>query len=180
MDNRTYIGDLAITVPAGSTLVLTAADWPTVTDPMTELQSRKPGNLAASQLRPLLVGDITVTGSAATGDESPGRLVIDGLLIQGSVTVAPGALGRLAISNCTVVPSAGGITVQPGTGEADGNIALEIDVTQSITGPIRPRRWSSCSRSRTRSSTAAAVSPSTGRRPRSRPAPCSAPRRPRL
>ena len=136
MDNRTYTGDLAITVPAGSTLVLTAADWPTVTDPLSQLQSRKPGNLAASQLRPLLAGDITVTGSAATGDEPPGRLVIDGLLIQGSVTVAPGALGLLAISNCTIVPSGGGITVQPGTGEEDGNIALGIDVSQSITGAI--------------------------------------------
>jgi hypothetical protein len=137
MDNRTYTGDLAVTVPAGSTLVLTAADWPTVTDPLTDLQSRAPGNLAASQLRPLLVGDITVTGSAATGDEAPGRLVIDGLLIQGTVTVAPGALGRLAISNCTIVPTAGGVTVAPGTGEADGNIALEVDIAQSVTGPIK-------------------------------------------
>jgi hypothetical protein len=136
MDNRTYTGDLAITVPAGSTLVLTAADWPTVTDPLSQLQSRQPGNLAASQLRPLLVGDIAVTGSAATDDQPPAQLIIDGLLIEGSVTVAPGALGRLSISNCTIVPTAGGITVQPGTGEADGNIALEVDVAQSITGPI--------------------------------------------
>lgn len=137
MDNRTYSGDLAITVPAGSTLVLTAADWPQVTDPQSHLPVRRPGNLAASQLRPCLAGNVVVTGAAPTASQPPGQLIIDGLLIDGSVTVAPGALGRLCLSNCTAVPSAGGVTVQPGTGEADGNLALEVDIRQSITGPLQ-------------------------------------------
>lgn len=137
MDNRTYAGNLAITVPAGSTLILTAADWPQVTDPLSHLEQRKPGNLAASQLRPCVAGSIVVTGVAPTGSQPPGQLIIDGLLIDGSVTVAPGALGRLCLSNCTTVPSAGGVTVQPGTGEADGNLALEVDIQRSITGPLQ-------------------------------------------
>ncbi len=100
MDSDTYPEPLDIQIPEGSTLAIVAADWP-IDD---EVHQRKVGVLSPNGRRPLLSGDVTVTGTAAPASEAPGTLVLDGLLISGTLTVEAGHLGRLSLSHCTVVP----------------------------------------------------------------------------
>ena len=77
-DNRTYKEDLAIPM-AGAELVIQAAN-------------RK---------RPVLLGNITVTGG--TGAES---MTLNGLLIAGALNL-PGNLAAVTLAHCTLVPGRG-------------------------------------------------------------------------
>ncbi|MGH7527760.1 MAG: hypothetical protein ACREMX_13775 [Gemmatimonadales bacterium] len=100
MDSRTYPLDLAIEVPEGFTLAVVAADWPV----NQSLNQRQLGVLSPSGRFPLISGDVEVTGTAPAASENPGTLILDGLLLGGSVTVTDEHLGRLLLSHCTVVP----------------------------------------------------------------------------
>jgi hypothetical protein len=110
LDSRSYgeslVGENAITVPAGSRLAIVAADWPAEDrlDPQTGVPLRTPGRLVAVGRRPHLRGDIAVRGTAPAGSTDPGVLAIDGLLLEGSLTVLPGNLGALRLSHSTLAP----------------------------------------------------------------------------
>lgn len=132
MDCHTYAGDLSIEVPAGSRLFIVAANWPVV--PRTDGGSeRVTGRLDATEVRPHLLGHLTVTGTAPVAGQSAGAIALDGLLIEGSLTVndPDQHLGLLRIAHSTLVPGAGGLTVN-GT-----NASLAMQLSRSICGPIR-------------------------------------------
>ncbi len=131
MDSHTYAGNLSINIPEGSQLLIVAADWPTVPQPGGGAK-RFIGQHNSVEVRPHVLGHITVHGTAPTASDSPGTLALDGLLIEGSLTVgaAPGRLGLLRIAHSTLVPAQGGLTV------AGKNADLTIRLIRSICGPI--------------------------------------------
>ncbi len=131
MDSHTYVGDLAIEIPAGSRLFIVAATWPAVPKPGGG-EERLAGRLDATEVRPHLLGDLTVTGTAPLAGQSPGTLAIDGLLIEGALTVNDPAkhLASLRLAHTTLVPSSGGITVN------GKNADLSLQLIRSICGPI--------------------------------------------
>ena len=103
MDSRTYQDELTdeytIKIPDSSQLLVTAADWPVIED-----QQRRMGQFAATGLRPHLLGDIHISGKAGVNNPNPGELVLDGILIEGKISVLEGNLGGLQVGHCTIVP----------------------------------------------------------------------------
>jgi hypothetical protein len=131
LDSSTYKDDLtanAITLPAGSRLLIVAADWAAVRQPTPG----KSNSLDPNGLRPHFLGSISVNGTAPANSPNPGQLSIDGLLIEGSLTVVAGNLGALGLSHSNIVPAAGGLAVQTQSGET--NDALAINLYRSICG----------------------------------------------
>jgi hypothetical protein len=129
MDSRTYTEDLTIRIPEGSQLLIVAADWPVVKDPD---KCRRVGQFAATGLRPHRLGDVDVSGTASAGSLNPGELVIDGLLIEGKVTVEGGNLGSLQVAHCTLVPEKDGIGVLSSDDMGMRNDTLKLTVKQTI------------------------------------------------
>ncbi len=125
MDSMRYSENVQIEIPAGSHLTLIAADWPAVeTDPGSF--ERFPGVFSPDRLRPHLRGDIEIFGSAPANDANPGSLRIEGLLIEGSLTVNPGHLGTLTLSHCTLAQN---ISIQTNAGGR--NAELRVFLQQS-------------------------------------------------
>ncbi len=139
MDSSTYDGALTgtdkISTPTGSTLIITAAQWAPTTDDAGNVQARPMGRVEPVGLRPHVLGDVEVEGTE-TGAGSGGRVILDGLLIEGEVTVLPGKLRRLSASHCTFVPSSGGLLVRTSALDGD-NEDLTVELLRTITGPIR-------------------------------------------
>jgi hypothetical protein len=141
MDSRTYPEDLAIEVPQGFTLAVAAADWPV----NETLGQRQVGVLSPSGRFPLISGALQVTGTAPAASENAGTLILDGLLLSGSLSVSDGHLGRLLLSHCTLVPwTAVGLdrlplpTAAPRLVNLDGHCRLEAD--HCILGGMRSPR----------------------------------------
>ena len=133
MDNRTYTQDLntaasRIKIPEGSQLVIVAGGWPA--DTSSGQQEWHAGLLEPSGLRPHLRGTLEVIGTAPAGSTNPGRLVLDGLLIEGALKVQAGHLGVLRIAHATLAP--GMCTLS-----CDSNPALSIDFTRTIVGDMK-------------------------------------------
>ena len=125
-------GPAQIAVPEGSMLVLVAArPAPTEGGPAV------PGDLEPDDLRPHLVGDVEVVGTAPAASTTPGALVLDGLMLEGALTVVDGHLGSLRLAHCTLGlqdPSAPvGITVEDGPG---GNPELQVELDHALCGPV--------------------------------------------
>ena len=134
MDSRTYGESLSVSIPPGCTLVIAAAKWDEEEDPLTGVERRVVGHAVADGCRPH-VGSVTVVGQAPTATLAPGSLVLDGLLIEGDVTVSQGTLGHLRVAHCTIAAAAGApnparLRVGP------GNVGLTVDVERTICGPI--------------------------------------------
>jgi hypothetical protein len=131
MDSHSYVGDLSITVPRDSLLLLVAADWPEVPKDGGGTQ-RVSGRLSPVAVRPHVRGDITVEGTGGPTSKRLGTLVLDGLLVEGRLTVASaqGGLGLLRVAHSTLVPVAGGLVVE------GGNRRLVVHLERAITGPI--------------------------------------------
>jgi hypothetical protein len=133
LDSRTYAEDLtganAVVLPAGSRLLIVAADWPAVrgADPPQSL------DLVPSGVRPHLRGTLAAAGTAPAGSPNPGVLFIDGLLLEGTLAIGAGHLGMLGLSHATIAP-AGGLTVASAAG--GDNDALAVSVYRSLCGPI--------------------------------------------
>jgi hypothetical protein len=144
MDSRTYpeslTGPQSVQVPAGSQLLLVAADWPEEPVPgLMGVTQRNLGRLTPNRVRPHLGGNLSVRGTAAAEDASQGALIIDGLLIEGQVTVLVGNLGRLLLSHCTVsgaAPALGSLSVNPTGSTTTQNDRLEVDITRTILGQV--------------------------------------------
>jgi hypothetical protein len=135
LDNDTYKENLTsqfiIEMPVGSKLAITAADWPQVDVPdQPGVKQRITGQFVPADLRPHILGNISVKGTAADSVPNPGDLVLDGLLVEGKLTVLNGNLNSLLIANSTLVPAKGGLNVN------SKNDQLKIAVEYSITGNI--------------------------------------------
>lgn len=118
MDSRSYAERLTlaaghcIVIPPNSRLRLIAARWPSEHDASLGREQRSEGRLDAAGVRPHIRGDLEVLGVAdATNSLAGGTLELDGFLIEGSLTVLPGALGTLAVRHCTLAPASGGLRV---------------------------------------------------------------------
>ena len=134
LDSRTYDEDLAIEVPDGSELLVVAADWP-VRD-VLGTPTRTTGEWVPQGRRPHLEGDVTVTGTAPGASETPGQLALEGLLIEGLVTIAAGNLGRLRLADCTVAPGGDGLTVKSTGSAGKRNAGLAVDLERTICGAL--------------------------------------------
>lgn len=139
MDNSTYEENLdgvsGIEIPEGSLLVIAAADWPAVPAPggAPGQQQRLQGRLEPDERRAHLRGTLSIIGTAGGASETPGDLVIDGLLLEGPATVRVGNLGRLCLAHTTLRD---GLTVNPSVDPAQQNERLQVHLDHSISGPL--------------------------------------------
>ncbi|HXJ67137.1 MAG TPA: hypothetical protein VNN79_25575, partial [Actinomycetota bacterium] len=142
MDSATYEEDLTgaggrIVVPATSRLLLVAADWPQSDPTAPAGEDREPGHYVPDGLRPHLQGNVAVRGIPGAEGQRLGELIVDGLLVEGRLTVSPGRLGSLTVSNCTLDPSQGGIVGQPSADPQRTNDELSVQLARSVVGRIR-------------------------------------------
>lgn len=123
MDSRSYDeSQLKATIPEGCKLMIAAGDWP---------QPRSIGQFVPRERRPHIIGSISAEGPGELASESgsnPGELIIDGLLVEGKLSVTAGSI-RLRLSHSTLVPALGGINIEK-------NSTVELTVDRSICGPI--------------------------------------------
>lgn len=136
MDNYSYRESLTaahkIEIPEGSVLVLSAADWPAqnVEGGVPGQRERPVGRFSADKLRPHIGGNISVKGTASPLSKSGGTLVLNGLLIEGKVSVLSGNLGELQLAHCSLLPSKGGLNLDL------QNERTHITMERCICGPI--------------------------------------------
>lgn len=134
MDSRTYTEDLTaaakrIQVPEGSQLLIVAAGWPvTMVDGNP---TWRVGQLSPTGVRPHLRGTIEVSGTAPTTSTAPGRLLLNGLLIEGAFKVLASNLGELQLTHCTVAPGASTLSF-------GNNPSLTVTVSRTICGALTP------------------------------------------
>jgi hypothetical protein len=141
MDSSTYqenlTGDNTIIIPADRTLLIVAATWRSGPPPAAN-PAAFDGDLnkllVAEDLRPILKGNIEVTGESVDTGE-PGNLILNGLMINGKLTVLQGGLGGLTLSHCTVAPAEGAQLVV--TSDTNSNDELAVSVDKSICGTIQ-------------------------------------------
>ncbi len=139
MDSHSYAEDLDIVINENSQLLIIAADWPVREDEEADPpRSRFMGDLSADELRPHLLGNIKVKGTADVEEKTGGSLFLNGLLIEGNLNIAKGNLATLGLAHCTLVPAKGGLVVGKGIPPADktSNQWLTITLSRSIIGPI--------------------------------------------
>lgn len=140
MDSRTYVESLTadhkIIIPSGSRLIIVAADWPEVDVPNeVPPKQRIKGQLSPEGKRPHVLGGMSAVG--ASDKSSTSELILDGLLIEGALTVLVGNLGVLRVSHCTVVPDAGEIIVNASSTDPEKeNTLLKLSLEKSICGPV--------------------------------------------
>jgi hypothetical protein len=133
LDNASYADDLTgaahrIRVPAGASLAIVAAGW---ADEEIEGggRRRQAGVLSPQDRRPHVGSGLRVIGKADAAQDA-GTLIVDGLLIEGSIGVLDGDLGRLEIRHSTVTE---GVTVKKGNARLavvlDHAIGSEVTLT---------------------------------------------------
>jgi hypothetical protein len=91
----TFYGDLSLQIPARKRLYLAASNGD----------------------RPHFMGDITLHGIANPETANGGDFILEGILLEGSLTVLPGNLQRLQIKHSTLVPAMDSLDVQKATYE---------------------------------------------------------------
>jgi hypothetical protein len=133
--NISLTGGSRVRVPEGSELTIVAAEWPELAVPggAPGQTARRLGVVTTEQVRPCLVGDIDIEGTAPIDSQAAGTLVLDGFLLSGRVRVMGPAnrqLGQLTVRSCTQVPADGGITT------SGNRRLLDVVVEQSMTGRI--------------------------------------------
>ncbi len=140
MDSSTYTENLtgsnAIQISDGSQLLLVAADWPEVIDPDSLVATRQAGMFSADRLRPHIDGNISVRGTASASSLNPGELALNGILLEGQLTVLAGSLGGLRVSHCTLLPAQGGLVVNTSVNPDQQNAQLAISLERAICGPV--------------------------------------------
>src|SRR5262249_45834652 len=93
--------------------------------------ARLTGRVTPTAVRPHLKGVIEIVGTAPANSPAPGRLVLNGLVIEGSARVLPGNLAELEIAHSTLPPQAATLTSQ-------GNDGLALTLTRVICGDLKP------------------------------------------
>jgi hypothetical protein len=147
MDSSTYAenltGSSVIDLPDGCRLAIVAADWPDREDPAAPVGSaprRVVGELSPDALiRPHVMGAVSVRGTAPANSDQPGELVLDGLLVEGQVTVLLGNLGAMRLIDTTLAPASGGLVVNASANPQNKgqlNDGLSVAIDRSICGPI--------------------------------------------
>jgi len=137
MDSHTYredlVGPLAVRIPAGSRLLLVAAGWPEDPDAPG---LRIDGLITPTGLRPHLLGALEVVGAAPAGALQPGAFTLNGLLVEGTVTVLAGNLGELGLAHCTLVPGSSSLSIKMKDQMGQRNESLSLGLDRSICGPL--------------------------------------------
>ncbi len=122
--HATLAAALAAVVMGKRTLIRLLDDATHTVSPTLNL----PGTLlaveAANRRRPVLIGDIELTGDAQT------RLVLSGLLVAGALRLK-GPLRGVDVRHCSLLPARGGIAH---TGSGPG---LSLKLTHSLVGAVR-------------------------------------------
>jgi hypothetical protein len=141
LDSHTYrenlTGAARIEIPAGARLLIAAGDWPEEDVPgVPGAKQRVRGRLSAENVRPHIRGNIAAIGTPSSGEAAPGSLTLNGLLIEGEVTVLAGNLGRLELTHCTVLPGLDSVTVNAGADRDRQNARLTVAVDHSICGAL--------------------------------------------
>jgi tail protein P2 I len=137
MDDRTYTQPIDLVIAGGQRLVIAAGDWLPRPDPTGGPPRRRAGDISASRTRPTIVADITIRGTPGPAGSAPGEVVLDGFLVDGSVTVQPGTLGSLRIAHTTLAPAgAPRLVVQAGGAESTRNVRLRVELDHAICGGI--------------------------------------------
>jgi hypothetical protein len=135
LDSDTYVEDLtganSVDVPATCALAIVAADWPVLKD-ASNVPYQRTGDFVPTGLRPALLGSISVRGLAGA---AKGELTIDGLIVNGNITVLTGDLGTLRLGHMSLVPS-GSFQVNSSVVPATQNTELAILIQRSICGPV--------------------------------------------
>jgi hypothetical protein len=116
----------------GSTLLIVAADWPS----LRANGSTTTLDLVPNNLRPNVEGALSVKGTAPSTSDNAGSLILNGLLVEGVLTVLVGNLGRLQLVHSTLVPTAGGLTVNSSVSAGSQNSQLNVTLERSVCGPI--------------------------------------------
>jgi len=145
MDNDSYFPDnmdapIEVSIPNGTRLAIVGGRWP---GGPTSPVARRWGNVVGDGVRPHLAANLSVlrpeiSASSPLSEREPGGLILDGLLLDGRVDIAAGALSELRISHCTLVPNRGGILVQgpPLAQEPPVTTLLDVSVKYSIVGSL--------------------------------------------
>lgn len=94
------------------------------------------GTFVATGLRPHLTGTIRVTGTAGP-DAADSELAVDGLSVEGSVTVLPGDLASLVVAHTTVLTDRAATIQDGGWITASGNPHLTVRLVRSICTGVR-------------------------------------------
>jgi len=130
MDSRTYEeeGLPVIKVPEGSQLLIVAAHWPEVED--ENGKRRVKGRIVPNDLRPHVLGNLKVKGTLLDEGLRLGELFVNGIWLEGQLSVYSGDLGKLDIVHSTLVPDKGGLSVTA------GNSHLHIHIERTICRPI--------------------------------------------
>lgn len=137
LDNHIYtenlVGTKKIEVPEGSLLIITGADWTKSPTDVDGEMKRVTGEVEASGLAPIILGNIEVLGNADSGSDTPGDLILDGVRISGNINVLGSGnanLGALDIRSCTIGYSKGMLKVN------SKNKSLTINCSRSIISEI--------------------------------------------
>jgi hypothetical protein len=120
MTDEDALAPLLVRMKARSRLLVVAADWPA---------PRTPGLFEAADVRPHHIGDLLVLGEPGLGER--GRLVINGLLLEGSLVVADGDLGTLELWHSAIAPERGALVVE------SGNADLRLSLRRCVTGHVQ-------------------------------------------
>ncbi len=103
-DNHTYQGNFTVAIPADKTLKI----------------------VAANERQPHLQGKLLVKGTA-NKNTNPGEIILDGLLVEGKITILPGNLKKLHIVNCTLLSKTAALTVEQAERKLESDIESEND-----------------------------------------------------
>lgn len=139
MDSESYVGDLTaanhIVITDSSNLTVLAAAWPFPHLADGDL-TRVIGDITVSGVRPHVQGSVEVEGVGGAGH---GELTLNGLLIEGDMTVLPGDLGELTIDHCTLVPGTGSgkLVVNAGSPIGKRNSTLGLNINRSILTSVK-------------------------------------------
>jgi len=138
LDNASYAEDLSdaahiLKIPAGARLAIAAMAWPTV-ERAGGVIERDLTALAPMYRRPHIRGDLRVRGIAPGAGQEAGRLILDGLLVEGEVAILAGVLGSLDLRHCTIGASAAGLAKGLRVLSQNGELAVAVD--HSIVGSL--------------------------------------------
>ncbi len=136
VDSATYVeqitGTAAVKIPAGCGLVVIAAAWPNA----SSATQPNPRALEPAGLRPTIRGTIEVVGTPGAAGLPPGGFGMNGVWLDGSLTVTAGALGALNLSHTTIAPTSGGLTIASGGDAGRENEGIAITLTRIVCGPL--------------------------------------------
>lgn len=125
------VGPARIEVPEESLLLIVSASSGAPDSPPT--RGVLPG-LTPEGIRGHLRGRLEVVGTAPADHDTPGGLVLDGLWIDGAVTVADGHLGTLRFAHGTL--GMGDPAAPTGVRVLGGNPELRIELDHAVAGPL--------------------------------------------